>query len=54
MLGFNERRELVKEPFASQLREQMRRVFKSELTKKEQECETRLESSRNLYSFTWN
>lgn len=54
MLGFNERRELVKEPFASQLREQMRRAYRSEFTEKEQECEIRLQNSRTLFSFTWN
>lgn len=53
MLGFNEARQTVHDPFASEMREALRRAQAGEMTSQEKQCEKRLNEARNKYSFVW-
>lgn len=53
MLGFNESRQIVEEPFVSELREALRRAQSGEMTEKEQSCDERLKAARSNYNFIW-
>jgi len=53
MLGFNDGRQVVQEPFATEMREALKRAQSGEMNDVEQECEQRLSKARHQYSFTW-
>lgn len=53
MLGFNYKREPIGEPFASQIRDSLRRAYTGEMTEYEKECEERLRKASEKYDFVW-